>query len=81
MYDDVRRSDVLMYSEEAEVLKESHILVSGGVVRSKHDVVDDVWHHETLRIINIHKLGLLFIHCELKSSPAVAERPRDASCH
>jgi len=50
--EDVRRPDVLMHSEEAEVLEERHALVHTGVIRAKHDVVYNVRYRETLGIIN-----------------------------
>jgi len=52
MDDNMCGSDVLMYSKETQILKKSHILIHIGVVRSKHDVVYDVWYHEALGISN-----------------------------
>ena len=46
--DDMRRPDVLVYSEETHVLQKRRILVEIGVVRSKHDVVYNVRYRETL---------------------------------
>ena len=54
---DVRRPDVPVHSQEAEILQERHVAVGSDVVRSKHDVMYDVWYHETLSIIeNINSL-------------------------
>jgi len=50
--DNMRGSDVLMYSKETQILKKSHILALTGVVRSKHDVVYDVRNREALGISN-----------------------------
>jgi len=48
--EDVGRPDVLVNSQKAQILQETHILHRSGVVCSKYDVVDDVWHLETLSI-------------------------------
>jgi len=46
--EDVGRPDVLVNSQKAQILQETLILQRSGVVRPKHNVVDDVWHLETL---------------------------------
>ena len=48
--ENIQRSDVLVYTEEAEVLEERHVRRPVIAVRSQHDVVDNVRYHETLGI-------------------------------
>jgi len=54
MDDNMCGPDMLMYSKETQILKKSHNIIPSlfGVVRSKHDVVYDVWYHEALVISN-----------------------------
>jgi len=46
--DNVCRPDVTVNSQETEVLQERHVLIIAAVVQSQHDVMHDVWYHETL---------------------------------
>jgi len=48
--EDVGRPDVLVNSQKAQILQETHILLRNSALWPKHDVVDDVWHLETLSV-------------------------------